>query len=64
MSDETVLLLYEDSIIKNRSLAKERDSLKLENQTLKSILINDYGACPECVDAVLAGYTICGDCYS
>ena len=54
-------LAYENAmIIKMRKMGLEK--LSSDNEKLKDMLINDHGECPECVDAKLQGYTICGDC--
>jgi hypothetical protein len=46
------------------NIDNEKRCLKTDRDKLKDILINEYGACPECIEAKLAGFTICGDCYS
>ena len=55
---------WETSILvkKNRLLEDEIEKLKKENGSLKDMLINDHGACPDCIKAKLEGFTICGDC--
>lgn len=36
----------------------DKDKIRI----LKEILEEEHGECPECIDARLDGYTICGDC--
>ncbi len=51
------MMAMHDSIYNN-----EIKKLQSENEKLKEILTEEHGACLECVEAKLKGFTICGDC--
>jgi hypothetical protein len=53
---------HDDSDMIFFRLIQHTEKLQSENEKLKEILTEEHGACLECVEAKLKGFTICGDC--